>query len=558
MRTKEIVGAILALTIFLGLASIALADVPGTPFQVGGHVYLDATPVSGAGVTVTNQATGESLTTTTDSNGAYVVALGNLPSGHSAGDTIEVTATYSGMTGTNSEPRFESLSDSPQIIDVTLEPVVSIAIKAADGGDLPTSILVDETFTVQITENGNPVGADTNVVFRLPHDTGDPVTVSTDADGKATYTPLITGTLGIRVLDGTDTVANATVEVTIPPGIQTLGSITISPDSADLLIGDTEPFTAICYDTSGNPMSSGYALTWACDTDAVGTIDSSGLFTAGGVGTATVTVTATYEGVTKTDTAIVNVSALPETVDLTDEDTFTEEVDAGTAADITVDGTFDHDVTGSIDITPVADPEETVGSYAFTGNDEALMGLTVTPDAAVIAELADGNDTIRIEMCYNATELASKGISSCTLAIHRYDVAAAAWVKMVAGTDPCVANGITGTCVWIEVNNLSTFALVGTKTAAPSRRGGGGGAGTYPPGWDATPTVTATAVSTATPGVTPPEEAVTTPTEPAAEETPSEVAEETPTKKKGIPGFTAVFAIAGLLAIAYAMMRRRD
>ena len=55
-----------------------------------------------------------------------------------------------------------------------------------------------------------------------------------------------------------------------------------------------------------------------------------------------------------------------------------------------------------------------------------------------------------------------------SLAIHRYDVAAAAWVKMVAGTDPCVANGITGTCVWIEVNHLNTFALVGTKTTAPS------------------------------------------------------------------------------------------
>ena len=97
--------------------------------------------------------------------------------------------------------------------------------------------------------------------------------------------------------------------------------------------------------------------------------------------------------------------------------------------------------------------------------------------------------------------------------------------------------------------------LVGA--AAPS---GGGGGGTYPPGWDEpTPTVTATAVPGVTPGVTPPEEAVTTPTETAvAEETPSVVAEETPTKKKGIPGFTAVFAIAGLLAIAYAMMRRRD
>jgi len=356
--------------------------------------------------------------------------------------------------------------------------VTSIAIRAGDGGSLPTSILVGETFMVLITEDDSPVGAGTNVIFTLPSGTGDPVIVPTGDDGKAPYTPLITGTLGIRVLDGIVTVAEELVNVvTTPGGIPTLGSITISPDSADLLIGDTEPFTAICYDTSGNPMSTGYALEWACDTDAVGTIDSSGLFTAEGVGTATVTVTATYEGVTKTDTAIVNVSALTETVPVAGNN-FTEEIDAGTAADVTVDGTFDHDVTGSIDLTPVADPEETVGSYAFTGNDEALMGLTVTPDAAVIAELADGDVTIRIEMCYNATELASKNIDSSTLAIWRFD--GTDWVEMVAGTPPCVANGITGTCAWIEVNNLSTFALVGTKTAAPAPSGGGGGGGTYP------------------------------------------------------------------------------
>ena len=564
MRTKEIVGAILALTIFLGLASIALADAPGTPFQVGGHVYLGATIVSGAAVTVTNQATGEFLTDTTESTGAYVVSLSNLPGGHSAGDTIQVTATYNGQTGTSSAPRSASLSDSPQIIDVTLEQVVSIAIRAEDGGPLPESILVGETFTVLITEDGSPVGAGTNVTFRLPYDTGSPTLDTTDADGKAQYLPQITGILGIRVLDATGTtVANANVTVTTT-GIQTLGSVVISPDSADLLIGETQPFTAICYDTSGNPMSSGYTLTWNCDTDAVGTIDSSGLFTAGGVGTATVTVTATQGYVTKTATAVVNVSAPTETV-LVDGTDFPETpVPAGTAATITVNGTFDSSVTGSIDMTAVPNPEDTVGSYAFTGYDEALMGLTVTPDAAIAAELADGNGTIRIEICYNATELESKGISSSTLAIYRYNVTAAAWEKMVAGTPPCIANGITGTCAWITVNDLSTFALVGTKTT-PRRGGGGGGGGGdhYPPGWGGTPTatpgVTPGAAPGATPEVTPPGEAVTKPTKPAvAEETAPEGAEETPTKKKGTPGFTAVFAIAGLLAIAYAMMRRRD
>ncbi|MCD6207916.1 MAG: hypothetical protein J7J06_08020, partial [Methanosarcinales archaeon] len=39
----------------------------------------------------------------------------------------------------------------------------SVAIKAEDEGDLPESIPVGETFTVLITEDGNSVGAGTNV-----------------------------------------------------------------------------------------------------------------------------------------------------------------------------------------------------------------------------------------------------------------------------------------------------------------------------------------------------------------------------------------------------------
>ncbi|RZB28883.1 MAG: hypothetical protein AEth_01487 [Candidatus Argoarchaeum ethanivorans] len=147
MRTKEIVGAILALTFFLGLAPSVLTDIPDTPFEVGGHVYSDATSVSGAAVTVTNLNTSESLTTTTDSNGAYVVALGNLASGHIAGNIIEVTATYSGMSGISRAPRSKSLSDSPQIIDVTI--VEAFAITS---GPHATDITAN-TATIEWTTN---------------------------------------------------------------------------------------------------------------------------------------------------------------------------------------------------------------------------------------------------------------------------------------------------------------------------------------------------------------------------------------------------------------------
>ncbi|GEM_PF-5002852 len=103
----------------------------------------------------------------------------------------------------------------------------------------------------------------------------------------------------------------------------------------------------------------------------------------------------------------------------------------------------------------------------------------------------------------------------------------------------------------------SIFGLVGSS----------GGGGTYPPGWfeTPTPTVTATKAQAASTNATatPPGERVTlTPVpmkRPAAAKAAAPASEgaAAETAKKGAPGFTAIFAIAGMLAITYAMMRRR-
>jgi PGF-CTERM protein len=96
----------------------------------------------------------------------------------------------------------------------------------------------------------------------------------------------------------------------------------------------------------------------------------------------------------------------------------------------------------------------------------------------------------------------------------------------------------------------------------PSGGNGGsssGGSGTYPPGWDVTSTpASATGTATAAPPgerVTP-RPTITKPTTTATETAAEGAAPKAP--KKGLPGFTAVFAIAGLLAIAYLVMRRRE
>jgi len=110
-----------------------------------------------------------------------------------------------------------------------------------------------------------------------------------------------------------------------------------------------------------------------------------------------------------------------------------------------------------------------------------------------------------------------------------------------------------------------TFGLVGSIPT-------GGGGGTYPPGWFETPTPAVTATKSPTPStpstpatatVAQPGDKVTptpapTKAKPAAAKATAPAAEGTTAgdAKKDAPGFTAVFVIAGMLAVAYAMMRR--
>jgi len=126
------------------------------------------------------------------------------------------------------------------------------------------------------------------------------------------------------------------------------------------------------------------------------------------------------------------------------------------------------------------------------------------------------------------------------------------------GTDNANVQVYTGKTDTSEFTTSATFTL----SKRPSG-GGGGGSGTYPPEWFGTPTPTVTATETPTTAATaaPPGERVTprpTITKPTA--TATETAAEgaaAETAKNGAPGFTVVLVIAGLLAAAYVVMRRR-
>ncbi|MCE5250262.1 Ig-like domain-containing protein, partial [bacterium] len=77
--------------------------------------------------------------------------------------------------------------------------------------------------------------------------------------------------------------ASATITVTDPPPV--LGSIVISPSSANLLTGGAAQFTATGYDTKGTVMA--VPITWSV-TGGIGIVSTSGLFTATTAGNGTV------------------------------------------------------------------------------------------------------------------------------------------------------------------------------------------------------------------------------------------------------------------------------
>nr|QNO43309.1 hypothetical protein EFIOKIJN_00001 [Methanosarcinales archaeon ANME-2c ERB4] len=240
-----------------------------------------------------------------------------------------------------------------------------------------------------------------------------------------------------------------------------------------------------------------------------------------------------------------------------------EKVFEATSGDATVNGTFNDNLTGWIEITAIGnatnspDVNKSNPRSGLEPKDKAVSGVTVNVSGDITRELEEGNGTIRIEICYNVTTLTALGIDASTLAIWEYNSTTETWVKLPSTR--------SGTCVYVDVYHPYTFGLVGSK-AAPAKTPSGGRGGTYPSGWliTPTPTVTATKAPAAPASATtaPPGDKVTpaaTNVKPEAAKTDAPAAEGTTagTAKNDAPGFTAIFAIAGMLAVAYAMMRRR-
>ena len=129
--------------------------------------------------------------------------------------------------------------------------------------------------------------------------TSDPEIATVTANGQVTALA-VGGAIITATSEGKSAVASITVSA-VP-----VARVVLSPETSDLVVGQTAQLTAEVRDGSGNALS-GRAINWGTNNPAVATVTSEGLVTA--VSQGTTTISASSEG--KVASATINVSPRP-------------------------------------------------------------------------------------------------------------------------------------------------------------------------------------------------------------------------------------------------------
>jgi len=152
-----------------------------------------------------------------------------------------------------------------------------------------------------------------------------------------------------------------------------LTSITVSPATASVQTTGTQQFSATGLDQFGQPMSPQPTFTWSVT--GGGTIDASGLFTAGGTPGGPFTVSAKSGGVT--GTASVTVTSPPQPDFSFTVTPSSQSVKRGSTATYTITITQLNGFTGSITFSLSGQPSGSTGTFSPNGTSATSVTLTI-------------------------------------------------------------------------------------------------------------------------------------------------------------------------------------
>ncbi len=351
------------------VASVSVAP-PSATVPVGQSVQLTATPKDANG----NALSGRAVTWSSSNTSVANVDGSGLVTAAAAGSAT-ITATSEGQSGTS------SITVTPPAANKF---VIGDRVQTTDVTNIRNAPAVSGTLV-----GTQPAGAQGTVV-------GGPVV---DAAGDQAIRWQVDFDQGA---DGWAAEPYLTKAVAVVP----VSSVTVSPASATVQVGQTVQLTATPKDASGNPLT-GRAVTWSSSNTAVASVDGNGLVTGGTSGSAT--ITATSEGqsgtssITVSGVAVSSVTVTPASANLpvgqtvqltaTPKDAngnpltgrmVTWSSSNNSVASVTSSGLVSGGAAGSATITATSEGQS--GTASITVTSVPVASVSVTPTSANVNE----------------------------------------------------------------------------------------------------------------------------------------------------------------------------
>jgi uncharacterized protein YjdB len=280
--------------------AVIIATIDGTQ----GSSLVTVRPVPVATVTISPAATGTIVGQTVPLTAITLDAAGNVLTGRVVGwsSSDNTVATVSGtgvVTGIGVGNATISATSEGQTgtatISVSLVAVASVSIT-------PTSANLTVGQALQLSATPRDAGGTILTGRNVAWSAADPAVATVSSSGVVTG--VAPGNTSITAtIDGV--MGSAPVAVTAVP----VASVSVSPNTVTIVVGQNVPLTATPLDAGGNPLV-GRVVTWTTSNAGRATVSNGGIVT--GVSPGNVTITATSEG--KSGSAAVTVNAPPPVV----------------------------------------------------------------------------------------------------------------------------------------------------------------------------------------------------------------------------------------------------
>ena len=266
-----------------GTAAVTVSSVPVASVTVspatanvfaGATTQLSATLKDAAG----NVLTGRAVAWTSSNTAIATVSAAGLVTGVAAGSAT-ITATSEGKSGTAS-------------VTVAIVPVASVTVS-------PATAVVLVGATVQLTTTLKDAAGNVLSGRSVTWASGTPAVATVSSTG------LVTGVAAsAATITATSEGQRGTAAVTV--NLVPVASVTVSPASASIRVGQLVQLTATLKDASGTVLS-GRVISWVSSAPGVAAVSTGGLVT--GVAAGAATITATSEGQSGTTQVSVTASA---------------------------------------------------------------------------------------------------------------------------------------------------------------------------------------------------------------------------------------------------------